>query len=133
MALTSSQFANRTDDPVIILLHPHSICRSLDLLHRRYQGGRQACRNGMSRFTRHSLFFGVPLMNQLGWAVIPSQNIFVFPQSDNPEIAAYGKDLAGTSSDPASGVRDTGVVRGVPMSTMVGPSLKLAHQLETIV
>lgn len=76
---------------------------------------------------------GVKLMMQLGWAVIPSQNLFVFPQSDNPEIAAYGKDLAGTSSDPTSAVREKGVIRGVPMSTMVGPSLKLAHQLETIV
>ena len=72
-------------------------------------------------------------MDQSGWAVIPSQNVFVFPQSPNAEIAAYGKDLAGTSNDPTSALRAKGVVKGVPMSTMVGPSLKLAHQLETIV
>lgn len=77
---------------------------------------------------------------QAGWAVIPSKNLFVFPQSKNPEIAAFGKDQAGTgaSADPnfaaaATALGSKGVVRGVPMSTMVGPSLKLAHQLETIV
>lgn len=67
------------------------------------------------------------------WAVIPSQNIFVFPESTNPEIAAYGKETAGTAKDQTSTLKERGVIKGVPLSTMVGPSLRLAHQLEAIV
>ena len=66
------------------------------------------------------------------WAVIPSKNIFVFPESDNPDIAAYGQDIAG-SNDQTSTLKEKGVVKGIPMSTMVGPSLRLAHQLEAII
>jgi 26S proteasome regulatory subunit N12 len=64
--------------------------------------------------------------------VIPSKNIFVFPESDNPDIAAYGQDVAG-SNDQTSTLKEKGVIKGVPMSTMVGPSLRLAHQLEAII
>lgn len=74
----------------------------------------------------------VKLMIKNGWAVIPSKNVFVFPKSDNPDIAAYGQDMAGSGNDQLSS-KEKGVVKGVPMSTMVGPSLRLAHQLEAIV
>jgi len=56
----------------------------------------------------------------------------VFPESDNPDIAAYGQDIAG-SNDQTSTLKEKGVVKGIPMSTMVGPSLRLAHQLEAII
>jgi 26S proteasome regulatory subunit N12 len=71
--------------------------------------------------------------DQNGWAVIPSKNEFVFPNSDNPDIAAYGKDLSGSAKDQTSSLKERGVIKGVPMATMVGPSLRLAQQLEAIV
>lgn len=64
---------------------------------------------------------------QRNWQLHPSTNEFTFP---SPHTA--DGDVAATtaaSRDQSSG----GVVRGVPMRTLVGPALRLAQQLEAII
>ncbi|ODN84750.1 hypothetical protein L202_00628 [Cryptococcus amylolentus CBS 6039] len=69
-----------------------------------------------------------------GWSLSPETQTFTFPRSTKPDIALVAAESSsGVSSSTIDKLRGSGVVRGVPMETMVGPALKLAQQLEAIV
>ncbi|OWZ58528.1 hypothetical protein LQV05_004186 [Cryptococcus neoformans] len=69
-----------------------------------------------------------------GWSLSPNTQTFSFPRSSKPDIAlAAAESSSDVSSAAIDKLKGTGVVRGVPMETMVGPALRLAQQLEAIV
>lgn len=69
---------------------------------------------------------------QRNWQLHPSTHEFTFP----PSRGTNGDDPTEGSTVPVTASRDEldgGVVRGVPMRTLVGPALRLAQQLEAII
>ncbi|WVF72262.1 hypothetical protein IAT40_007074 [Kwoniella sp. CBS 6097] len=71
--------------------------------------------------------------NERGWVLSPSTQTFTFPNSTRPDIALAAVQPSDASSAAVDALKGKGVKRGVPMVSMVGPALKLAQQLETIV
>ncbi|WVN85276.1 uncharacterized protein L203_100421 [Cryptococcus depauperatus CBS 7841] len=69
-----------------------------------------------------------------GWSLSPNTQSFTFPHSTKPDIAlAAAESSSEVTAATIDKLKGTGVIKGVPMETMVGPALKLAQQLEAIV
>ncbi|ORX39816.1 SAC3/GANP/Nin1/mts3/eIF-3 p25 family-domain-containing protein [Kockovaella imperatae] len=77
----------------------------------------------------------VEFATQRGWELSHSTSTFTFPLSPKPDIAI----AAAKFSDPNASaqtldiLQGKGVKKGTPMTRMVGPSLRLAQQLEAVV
>lgn len=71
---------------------------------------------------------------QRGWSVSPTQQLITFPQSSKADIQIAATQLGDTPVTVSLDVlQGKGVSKGASLSSMVGPSLKLAQQLEAIV
>ncbi|WVQ78039.1 hypothetical protein IAT38_000120 [Cryptococcus sp. DSM 104549] len=76
----------------------------------------------------------VDFATQRHWDLSPTTETLTFPRSSKHDIALAAAEA--NKDSPAATLQKlkaVGVVRGVPMETMVGPALKLAQQLEAIV
>ncbi|RXK36725.1 26S proteasome regulatory subunit N12 [Tremella mesenterica] len=69
-----------------------------------------------------------------GWSIEPTSSTIFFPNSPSISIRQAARRLPSDAAAAAiEAAQSQGVAHGVPMTTMVGPALKLAQQLEAIV
>ncbi|KAL7422295.1 regulatory particle non-ATPase [Cryptotrichosporon argae] len=68
-----------------------------------------------------------------GWELAPSTQMYTFPNSSIPDIALAAAASRDASRIHLDVIEGKGVRRGVPMQSMIKPSLDLAHHLEAIV